>query len=128
MLVDQFGRLLSLKLSPGQDSDHIHAPYLAQQAAEFKAQTVVGDKGYDSSVLRNRIEASGMEAVIASRSNRKIKPKLNSTCYRQRNIVERFIGKIKENRRVATRYDKKAAHFEAFIILAAIKIWLNFIC
>ena len=117
-----------MKLSPGQTSDHIHAPELIDEAVKLKARTVVGDKGYDSNALRARITKGGAKAVIPARGNSKMKPSLNRKQYKQRNLIERFIGKLKENRRVATRYDKKAAHFAAFIILAAIKIWTKFIC
>jgi len=126
--VDNFGRLLKLVLSPGQSSDHKHAPELAGQAIEYQAQTVMGDKGYDSDALRGQIEGAGLESIIPFRKCRTIRPEIDRERYKARNIVERFIGKLKENRRVATRYDKKATHFAGFILLAAIKAWLKVIC
>ena len=126
--MDSFGRLLKLVLSPGQSSDHKHAPELARQAIEYQAQTVIGDKGYDSNALRGQIEDAGLESVIPFRKCRKIRHEIDRERYKERNVVERFIGKLKENRRVATRYDKKATHFAGFVILAAIKAWLKIIC
>ena len=128
VLVDNLGRLLKLVLSPGQSSDHTYAPELAGQAIKYQAQTVVGDKGYDSGALREQIESAGLESIIPYRKCRTIRHEIDRTRYKERNVVERFIGKLKENRRVATRYDKKATHFAGFVILAAIKAWLKVIC
>jgi len=122
------GRLLKLVLSPGQSSDHKHAPELAGQAIAYQAQTVIGDRGYDSDALRGQIENAGLESVIPFRRCRRLRRAIDRERYRERNVVERFIGRLKENRRVATRYDKKATHFAGFIILAAIKAWLKIIC
>ena len=126
--MDNLGRLLALVLSPGQSSDHRHAPELAGQAIAYCAQTVMGDKGYDSDTLRAQIEDAGLESIIPFRKCRKIWPEIDRDRYKERNIVERFIGRLKENRRVATRYDKKASHFAGLLILAAIKAWLKIIC
>ena len=128
MLVDSLGRLLKLVLSPGQSSDHKYAAELAGQAIEYRAQAVMGDRGYDSDALREQIMGAGLESVIPFRKCRKIRPEIDRERYKERNVVERFIGRLKENRRVATRYDKKASHFAGFLILAAIKDWLKIIC
>lgn len=122
------GRLLKLVLSPGQVSDYSHGSELAERAIVHQAQTVMGDKGYDSNALRKQIEDAGLEPVIPFRKCRNVQPEFDRESYKQRNIIERTIGKLKENRRVATRYDKKAAHYAGFIILAAIKAWLKVIC
>ena len=126
--MDSFGRLLKLVLSPGQSSDHRYASELAGQAVAYHAQTIMGDRGYDSDTLRGQIEDAGLESIIPFRKCRKVHPAIDCERYKERNIVERFIGKLKENRRVATRYDKKASHFAGFLILAAMKAWLKIIC
>jgi transposase len=126
--VDQYGRLLKLVLSPGQSSNHKYGPELARQAIAHRAQTVMADRGYDSNALRGQIEGAGLESIIPFRKCRKVRPEIDRTRYKERNVVERFIGGLKENRRVATRYDKKATHFAGFLILAAIKLWLKAIC
>ena len=119
---------MSVLLSPGQASDHVYAPALADRAAAESVLTVMGDKGYDSERLRNHLSSRGVESLIPTRSNKRNRPPFDRKRYKQRNLVERFIGRIKENRRVATRYDKKASHYEAFVILAALKNWLKIIC
>ncbi|WAW09684.1 IS5 family transposase [Oxalobacter vibrioformis] len=128
ILVDDMGRLLKLRLSPGQASDHTYAPELIKSAISCKAKAVVGDKGYDSASLRDQIHQGGLKAVIPYRKSARVHKPLSKRHYKQRNIVERFIGRIKENRRVSRRYDKKASHFANFVLLAAIKSWLNVIC
>lgn len=115
-------------LSPGQASDHTYAPPLAEKAISEGAAIVMGDKGYDSDTLRAFLAAADVEPVIPTRVNKRKRPPFDRERYRQRNLIERFFGQIKENRRVATRYDKKASHYEAFIVLAALKCWLKFIC
>lgn len=128
MLVDGAGRLLAVLLSPGQASDHTYAPALVDKAATENLGIVMGDKGYDSDALRMRLTSFGIEAVIPTRINRRNRPPFEHERYKQRNLIERFIGRLKENRRVATRYDKKASHYEAFVVLAALKNWLKIIC
>ena len=126
--MDQLERLWGLVLSPGQESDHRHAPELAKEAIAHNADTVMGDKGYDSDALRELVTDAGLTAIIPYRKCRKVCPEIDIKRYKERNVIERFIGKIKENRRVATRYDKKATHFAGFITLAAIKLWLKTFC
>jgi len=115
-------------LSPGQASDHRYAPCLAVEAAKHEMSVVMGDKGYDSSSLRDFLARLSIEAIIPTRRNRLIRPAFDKTRYKQRNAIERFIGALKENRRVATRYDKRADHYEGFIVLAALKNWLKSFC
>jgi transposase len=93
-------------------------------------QTVAGDKGYDSQAARQAIEARGSTPLIP---HRKLAGGLypegaegfDKIQYKRRNVVERLIGKIKECRRVATRYDKLAETFRAFVLLAFIRLWLK---
>lgn len=126
--MDEAGRLLAVLLSPGQASDHRYAPCLAVEAAKHELSVVMGDKGYDSSSLRDFLARLSIEAIIPTRRNRLIRPAFDKTRYKQRNAIERFIGALKENRRVATRYDKRADHYEGFIVLAALKNWLKSFC
>ncbi len=81
---------------------------------------IIADKGYDSDAIRNCIEEFGQEPVIPYRKNRKIKKSINSLRYQTRNIIERVFGRIKEFRRVATRYDKLDSTFLSFIACAFI--------
>ena len=128
MLVDGAGRFLSLLLSPGQASDHAYGFALVDRAKQEGITTVIGDKGYDSDRLRSHMLSKGILPIIPTRTNRRNRPPFDRGRYSQRNLIERFIGSLKENRRISTRYDKKASHYEAFLVLAALKIWLKNIC
>ena len=85
-----------------------------------RPEAVVADKGYDSYALLELIEVLGAEAVIPPKKNRKRKREYDKNLYADRNKVERFIGRIKHYRRVATRYDKKAQNYLAFVQVASI--------
>ena len=85
---------------------------------------VIADKGYDSDALVDIIKASGAEAIIPPRSNRNTKRKVDWHRYKARNLVERFFNRLKQFRRIATRYDKLANRFNAFLHLACAYIWL----
>ena len=89
---------------------------------EIEGATVfLADKGYDSKRMRDLVSSRGMEAVIPPRMIQKVQYSYDRTKYKMRNMVERLIGKYKENRRIATRFDKLTVMFEGFILLAAIK-------
>lgn len=84
-------------------------------------EAVLGDKGYDSSDLVAHIESSfEAEAVIPSRKNAKEPRDIDRELYKDRNKIERFIGRVKHYRRVATRYDKTARNYLAFLHVASI--------
>jgi transposase len=84
------------------------------------AQYVIGDKGYDSGAFVATVERQGAQAVIPPRSNRKVQREYDRHLYKERNLVERFINRIKRFRRVATRYDKTARNYLAFVPVACI--------
>lgn len=89
------------------------------------AQTVAADKAYDADALIQTITQAGAEAVIPPRGNRATLRHYDRHKYRHRNLIERFFCRIKEFRRIATRYDKLASRFSAFIALTASFIWLT---
>ena len=86
---------------------------------------VVADKGYDSRALVRSIRVRGAEAVIPSRKNSTAPRVIDADRYKDRNLVERFWAKAKQYRRVATRYEKTARNFLAFVHLASIMILLQ---
>jgi transposase len=92
--------------------------------ADQGAAHVIADKGYDSDKLVATIEAAGAVAVIPPRSNRKEPRDYDRHLYKARNLVERFINRVKQCRRVATRYDKTARNYLAFWQLASIMVLL----
>ena len=92
-----------------------------------KIDALLGDKGYDSDEVIAAIEEMDIEAVIPSKSNRKEQRQINRETYKLRNLIERMFNKLKNWRRVATRYDKTAASFLAFVTIASIKLWMPFV-
>lgn len=84
---------------------------------------LVADKGYDSQSLRQWLEKRGTEAVIPPRKNRKIQYHYDKTIYKQRNIIERMFCRLKDWRRIATRFDRNIKTFMGAIALAAAVIW-----
>jgi transposase len=86
---------------------------------------LLADRGYDADWIRALASQQGAWANIPPKRNRKDPICFSPYLYRARNLVERFFNKIKQCRRIATRYDKLAANYLAFIKLAAIRIWLR---
>src|SRR6185503_14109811 len=93
--------------------------------AEHEPQAVIADKGYDSDELIDLIRERNAQVVIPPRSNRLQPRRFNKRRYKARNLVERFVNRIKHYRRVATRYEKTARNFLAFVHLAASLVTLG---
>ena len=74
--------------------------------------------------MRDYLRRRGISAVIPQLKTEKTPRLMDWALYRERNVVERLVGRLKEYRRIATRYDKLAASYLAFVQLAAIRIWL----
>ena len=87
-------------------------------------KAVIADKGYDGDAFVVKIKAGGAEAVIPPKANRKVKREHDKHLYKERNLAERFINRIKQHRRVATRYEKTARNFLGFVHVAAIMVLL----
>ena len=122
LLVDALGFPLRFILTGGERHDITQAESLL---APFHFDAVIADKGYDSDPLRALLAAQQVEVVIPSRRNRKRQRDYDRLRYKERNIVERFINRIKWYRRIFTRYDKLARRYMAFLHLAATMIWLR---
>ena len=119
--VDALGNPLRVILSAGQIADIEQAEALIKdQPAEF----IVADKGYDSDAFVETITAQGSQAVIPPRSNRVNPRAFDRHIYKSRNLIERFFSRIKQFRRIATRYDKLAKSFLSFVHLACAFAWL----
>lgn len=111
---------VEVKLTPGQAGD---APEFSEL---FEASTkrvpdvdeMVGDKGYDSHAIKEQVINAGMPAHIPSKSNAKKEWPIDAEAYKERNRVERLVNKLKQFRRIATRYEKLATNFLALIHLA----------
>lgn len=88
-------------------------------------QVVLADRGYDSDHIRETLEEKSAAAVIPTRRNRKLQIPVDGYIYALRNRIERCFNKLKNSRRLATRYDKTAASYLGFVHIAAIRIWTN---
>jgi transposase len=87
---------------------------------------LLADKAYDTNRLRDLLAQQGTAAVIPSIARRKPQIPYDRQAYRQRNLIERMFARLKDFRRIATRYDKLARNFLAGILIAAaITWWLN---
>jgi transposase len=91
-----------------------------QVPVEHTLEHGVMDKGYDSDTIREKLEAQHIHPVIPTRKNRKGQREYNQDIYKLRNKVERLINRIKQFRRIATRYEKLATTFLAFIHMVAV--------
>jgi transposase len=89
----------------------------------IRPDRVVGDKGYSSEKVRGYLRGRGIGMVIASQDNERRARRFDKAAYRQRNVVERLINRLKQFRRVATRYEKRAANYQAMLTIAAIVLW-----
>jgi transposase len=109
-------------VTAAQEADIAQAEELL---AEHTPEVVIADKGYDKKALVERIESRGAKAVIPTLANRKEQRQVDPHLYRERNVCERFWSKVKQYRRVATRYEKKAQNYLAFVKVAAIMVMLK---
>jgi putative transposase len=112
---------VAFTLSPGN-----HADISEAQALLDKCQAparLLADKGYDANSLRDRLASTKTEAVIPSTKSRKTPIPHDVEAYRQRNLIERAFCRLKDWRRIATRYDKLAINFASAVAIAAVIIW-----
>ena len=122
MSVSGLGLPVEIRLTPGQQADVTHAEPLL---GGYSPAAVIADKAYDSDPLVKTIEAKGAAAVIPPKVNRKQPRNFDKYLYKVRNLVERFINRIKQYRRVATRYEKTSRNFLAFIQVASVMVLLQ---
>ena len=118
---DSLGCPTRFLLSAGNESDYSYAlPLLDDQNADH----VIADKGYDSDEIVSEVQGMGAEAVIPPRSHRKTPRDYDQYLYKERNAIERMFCRLKQFRRIASRYDKLASSFMSFLYVASISIWL----
>jgi len=110
-------------LTPGNISDIKAAPALLERAGRMRY--LLGDKGYDADGLRRSLRDAGATPVIPGRCNRKRAIRYDKQRYRGRHLIENAFCRLKDFRRIATRYDKLAANFLSAVALAtAVAFWL----
>jgi len=119
--VDALGNPVRFLLSEGQASEYTLANELI---SGLQADYVITDKGYDSDSFVEAIHTGGAEEVIPPRGNRKSLRNYDKILYKDRNLVERLFQKLKNHRRVATRYERLVRNYKAMLVLVASVIWL----
>ena len=122
-VVDADGLPVRLGLTPGEAHDNrLCSPLLT---GLHQGSMLLADRGYDADWIREFASGKGAWANIPPKRNRKEPICFSPYLYRARNLVERFFNKIKQCRRIATRYDKLADNYLAFVKLASIRLWLR---
>ena len=112
---------MRITLTGGERHDITQADALIEG---FDGEFVIADKGCDSDRFVALISDMGMAAVIPPRSNRKTPRSYDAELYKVRNVVERFIGRVKHFRRVATRYGKLSRVYLGFLQFVSVSIWM----
>lgn len=121
LLTDSQGKPLRFLLTGSQRNDCTQAKRLL---AGFTAQAVIADKGYDvDGIVRMIQQKMKAIAVIPPRIHRKHPLSYDIRLYKHRNLIERSINRLKQFRRIATRYDRKALYFLSALQLVSFAIW-----
>lgn len=122
MMCDALGLPIKFIVTGGEVSDFTQAiPLLTDEKANY----VLADRGYDSNeIVAHVVNNMQAEAVIPSKKNRLIQRTYDKYIYKERNMVERLFNKLKNFRKLATRYEKIQKNFEALICLACSFLWL----
>jgi len=127
------GKPLTILITAGQRHEQTAFEALMEQGAvkrrgrgrpRLRPRRVVGDKGYSSNHIRSYLRQRGIGSVIPRRTDERRRGRFDKAAYRQRNVVERLIARLKQFRRIATRYEKRAANYRGMLTLAAILLWL----
>ena len=122
-VVDAVGLPVRLGLTPGEAHDNRLCSVLLGELQP--RTTLLADRGYDADWIREFASQKGAWANIPPKRSRRGPICFSPYLYRTRNLVERFFNKIKQCRRIATRYDKLATNYLAFVKLASIRLWLR---
>jgi transposase len=122
-------------LTPGQRHEAVVFPRLlagggvkrqGRGRPKHRPHRIVDDKAYSSRQIRRYSRRHGIRVTIPRKSNEHRTGPFDRTSYRQRNKIERLINRYKQFRRMATRYEKRAANYQAMWPLATIVLWLGF--
>ena len=124
---------MTLIVTPGQQHELTVFTELMERGAirrrsgrrRLRPRALVGDKGYSSRAARAYLRCHRIRPVIASKVDQPRSPLFDRVLYRTRNAVERLINRLKQFRRVATRYEKRAANYLAMVTLASVRLWLR---
>ena len=124
---------MAFVLTPGQRHEASVLDELMSQGAvkrqgvgrpRIRPNRVCGDKGYSSGKIRSYLRRRGIRYTIPRKRNERRKGPFDRELYRRRNLVERSINRLKQFRRIATRYEKKAENYLAMLHIGSILLWL----
>ena len=127
------GKPVAFVLTPGQQHEASVFEELMTRGAvkrpggghpRIRPKRVCGDKGYSSRKIRNYLRRRGVRYTIPRKKNEKRNGPLDRALYRLRNKVERSINRLKQFRRIATRYEKKAENYMAMLQIGSILLWI----
>lgn len=131
--VERGGKPLVLLITAGQRHEQTAFAAVMERGAirqrgrgrpRQRPRRVAADKGYSSGKVRRYLRRRGIGAVIPTKKNERRSPRFDRVAYCERNIVERTINRLKQFRRIATRYEKRAVNYHAMLTLAAMTLWL----
>ncbi len=122
LAVDALGYPLKFILTGGEVNDMTEAANLIDG---FNYEALIADKGYDADALIASVTASGHEAVIPPKKNRLIQREYDRHLYRERHLIECFIGKIKQYRQVFSRFEKLSKNYLGFLSFVSALVWLR---
>lgn len=122
LAVRGLGCPVAFHLTAGQKGD---APQAAALLEGRQADIVMADTAYDADHLRTRIAETGALAVIPNNPSRSTKLPFDKELYKERHLIECCFSKLKQFRRVATRYEKTAQNFLAVVTIAATILWIR---
>jgi transposase len=126
------GRPLTILVTPGQQHEAtVFEPLMEHGAVKRRRggqrrrpKRLVADKGYRSKKIRAYLRRRGIRQTIPAKRNERQRGRFDRAAYRARNRVERLINQLKQYRRVATRYEKRAENYRAMVVIRAIVLWL----
>ena len=122
-LVIEHGRLIRYVLTVGEASDIAQAKELV--STDITGRGIIGERAYDSNEFVSHLRQLDFEVVIPARANRVVPRGLDKKVYRRRNVIERWFGRLKQFRRIATRYDKTERSYRGFVALGASELTLS---
>jgi transposase len=130
---ERSGKPMVFVLTSGERHELPVLPTLMEQGAvkrlgrgrpRIRPDRLAGDKGYSSPTVRRYLKERRIGAVIPTKADEVPDPTFDREAYRERNVVERLINRLKLHRRIATRYEKRALNYRAMLTIAAILLWL----
>ena len=124
MRTDAKGRPLVFELTGGE-AHEVKGYDALMELFEAQPEKLLGDKGYDANAIRDDLEERGIEPVISPKSNRKEPIEYDREAYKRRNLIERCVNRLKQLRRIATRYEKTARAFLSMLCIGPARLWIK---